>query len=162
MLRVIVTISVFAAGLVACAGTNGPTGMNDEEENQGSEKEFERRIEARRGSYKRLPERVPADSPETVVGEVPESMLTVIGEDLAGKLNIAVDAIGIVRAEALTWNDGSLGCPRPGEMYTQALVPGYWIVLQHGDTQYDYRATERGYFFPCELPRSIERRQEVQ
>ena len=28
----------------------------------------------------------------------------------------------------------------PGETYTQALVDGYWIVLEAGDITYDYRA----------------------
>ena len=35
----------------------------------------------------------------------------------------------LIRDEAVTWSDGSLGCPQPGEYYTQVLVPGYWIVF---------------------------------
>jgi hypothetical protein len=30
------------------------------------------------------------------------------------------------------WNDGSLGCPEPGMMYTQALVNGYWLIIEAG------------------------------
>ena len=30
--------------------------------------------------------------------------------------------------EAVTWADGSLGCPEPGMKYTMALVPGYRIA----------------------------------
>ena len=52
----------------------------------------------------------------------------------------------------MTWSDGSLGCPRPGQVYTQALVPGYQVVLEVEGRQYDYRATERGYYVLCELP----------
>jgi hypothetical protein len=56
----------------------------------------------------------------------------------------------VIRDQAVTWSDGSLGCPQPGVFYTQALVPGYWVVLQVGDQEYDYRASERGHFVLCE------------
>lgn len=39
------------------------------------------------------------------------------------------DDILVVTAEFVTWSDGSLGCPEPDMMYTQALVEGYRIVL---------------------------------
>jgi hypothetical protein len=35
-------------------------------------------------------------------------------------------------------------------MYTQALVDGYWVVLAVGEQEYDYRASDTGYFFLCE------------
>jgi hypothetical protein len=40
------------------------------------------------------------------------------------------DAIALVLAEPVVWSDGSIGCPEPGMMYTQALVEGYRIVLE--------------------------------
>ncbi len=40
---------------------------------------------------------------------------------------------------AKTWNDGSLGCPQPGQLYTQALVDGFQVVLEVDDEQFDYR-----------------------
>ena len=30
----------------------------------------------------------------------------------------------------VTWPDGSIGCPQPGMMYSQALVPGRLLVLE--------------------------------
>ena len=42
-------------------------------------------------------------------------------------------------AQAVTWNDGSLGCPEPGQAYTQALVDGYQVVLEVDGDRYDYR-----------------------
>jgi hypothetical protein len=56
----------------------------------------------------------------------------------------------IVVAEAVTWSDGSLGCPRPGQLYTQALVPGYRIVVEVDGTTYDYRAGRDGPVRLCE------------
>ena len=72
--------------------------------------------------------------------------------DLAGKPGISSNAISVVEAQYVVWNDGSLGCPKPGEFYTQATVNGYRVVLQAGGKQYDYRASEKGYFSLCEMP----------
>ena len=59
------------------------------------------------------------------------------------------DALVVTRAESVTWNDGALGCPEPGMFYTQALVDGYWIVVEAGDQSLDYRAQGNGYFRLC-------------
>jgi len=40
------------------------------------------------------------------------------------------EKITLVRTDAITWNDGSCGCPKPGTMYTQVLVPCYQVVLE--------------------------------
>lgn len=92
----------------------------------------------------------PGDLSPLVTGEVPASLLEEIRVDLAQRSGVAQDAILVIRDQAVTWSDGSLGCPQPGVFYTQALVPGYWVVLQVGEKQCDYRASESGYFFLCE------------
>ncbi|HSM17345.1 MAG TPA: hypothetical protein VK845_10190 [Gemmatimonadales bacterium] len=50
----------------------------------------------------------------------------------------------VLRAEAVTWQDGSLGCPEPGMAYTQALVDGYWVELMAGEETLDYRLSSEG------------------
>lgn len=47
-------------------------------------------------------------------------------------------------AEAVTWPDGSLGCPEPGMAYTQALVPGFRVKIRAGGTLLDYHAGRGG------------------
>ena len=96
----------------------------------------------------------PSDAP--VTGEVPEPVLEAIRQQLA------VDAPGadlatatVVRAEAVEWSDGSLGCPEPGMMYTQAITPGYHVVISVDGVEYDYRATEAGQVRLCENPGPI-------
>ena len=54
---------------------------------------------------------------------------------------VPVTELTVARAEAVTWPDGSLGCPEPGMMYTQVLVDGYWVVIRAGDETYDFRGT---------------------
>ncbi|MCW5849829.1 MAG: hypothetical protein KIT87_07075 [Anaerolineae bacterium] len=65
--------------------------------------------------------------------------------DLQGRLKtLKEEDIRVLMAVEMTWNDGSLGCPEPGMMYTQALVPGYRIVLESGGVQYDYHGAKTG------------------
>ena len=87
-----------------------------------------------------------------ITGEVPASLLTEIFQDLSKRLKIEIEKIVLVKAEEVVWNDGSLGCPQPGQFYTQALVDGYWLILEVDNIAYDYRASDRGNFFLCEPP----------
>lgn len=99
----------------------------------------------------KIPERVPPTEATTpVTGEVPTELLDSILKDLAERTGAAPEKISVIQAQAIVWNDGSLGCPQPGVMYTQALVNGYLVILEVGDQKYDYRAAETGYFFLCE------------
>jgi hypothetical protein len=97
-----------------------------------------------------FPENVPNPAGTPVTGEVPEDMMAAILADAADRADLPPEAFTVVRAEAVIWNDGSLGCPQPGMMYTQALVDGYWVELQAEGKELDYRATQSGYFVLCE------------
>ncbi|MDW8325617.1 MAG: hypothetical protein RMK99_03535 [Anaerolineales bacterium] len=92
-------------------------------------------------------------TPAPVVGELPATLRESIEADLEQRTGVSRSAFTYLRAEAIVWNDGSLGCPQPGMMYTQALVPGYWVVIRAGDAEFDYRAAESGYFILCEPKR---------
>jgi len=93
---------------------------------------------------------VPTLEDTAVVGDVPEDVMRIVLEDLTTTQNVRQEALTVTRAEAIIWNDGSLGCPQPGEVYTQATVPGYWIVLEANGRTYDYHAAENGYFILCQ------------
>jgi hypothetical protein len=58
----------------------------------------------------------------------------------------------LVELERVTWSDGSLGCPQPGMNYTQAVVPGWRIVLATGSRSLEYHANDAGRVVHC--PRS--------
>ena len=95
-----------------------------------------------------------ADSPtkgeaKRVKGEVPQGILDPILKEAAALAEVARDQLVIVRAESVVWNDGSLGCPEPGMMYTQALVNGYWIVIEAAGQTYDFRVGSGGSFRLC-------------
>lgn len=76
-------------------------------------------------------------TPTGVPTDVPEQKWDAIVSDLAGR---GVDGEPeLVSAEAITWNNGALGCPKPGMSYTQATVDGMRVVVTADGTTYDYR-----------------------
>ena len=82
----------------------------------------------------------------------PDEIFDAILADLIERTGANPDAVIIVRDEEATWNDGSMGCPEPGVLYTQAIVTGYWVVLMVDDVEYDYRAAQSGHFVHCPSP----------
>lgn len=67
---------------------------------------------------------------------------------LAEQLGIDPSAITVVRQLEVTWRDGSIGCPQPGFMYTQALVPGTFVELSaDGETYAFHQAGQQPPFY---------------
>jgi len=59
-----------------------------------------------------------------------------------------------VTVEPVTWSDGSLGCPVPGVMVTQALVPGWRLIVSDGTRELAYHASRRGSWVQCPAGRA--------
>lgn len=87
---------------------------------------------------------------EPATGEVPSDIMNEVISDLAKRKGAEHNEIQVVREEAVVWNDGSLGCPQPGEFYIQMMISGYWVVLQEEGVEYDYRVTDSGDFKICD------------
>ena len=81
---------------------------------------------------------------EKAVTSAPAEMIEAALDDAANRSTTARADIKVASAEAVTWPDGSLGCPQPGMLYTQALIAGYRIVLQAGEQTLNYHAMSRG------------------
>jgi hypothetical protein len=76
-----------------------------------------------------------------IAADAPEVKLC--RSDLAKRLNVKLDEIRALSAKPATFTDGSLGFPRPGQVYTKAIESGYVITLQCKDSQYLYSAADR-------------------
>ncbi len=88
------------------------------------------------------------------IGQVqPEIVQQAIAE-AAAVAGVAADQVSLTRADRVTWSDGSLGCPEPGMMYTQALVDGFWVVITAAGETYDIHASDSGHFVVCPPARS--------
>ena len=94
---------------------------------------------------------VPTSTPQMsrVESQMPEAILGPILDEAAKLANVPRQQLVIVRAEAVVWNDGSLGCPEPGMEYTQALVNGYWVLIKAAEQTYDFRVGGGGSFRFC-------------
>jgi len=90
-----------------------------------------------------VPSATPPMEIPTVQVKVPQGILDAIIKEAATLAKVQREKLVIVRAQAVTWNDGSLGCPEPGAMYIQALVKDYWVVI---DAAYDFRVDNAGRF----------------
>ena len=82
-------------------------------------------------------------------GEVPQPILALFRDDLARRALVKPETITIVSATEQQWPDGAMGCPKPGEMYTQMIVPGYRVVLEAAGERYAYHSDRRGKFIVC-------------
>ena len=89
---------------------------------------------------------------EPAIGEVPQEIFEKIMADVVLKTRANRADIVVTRTESLTYSDGSLGCSKPGQNYTMATVPGYRVILSHAGQQFDYRASQKGFFMLCERP----------
>jgi hypothetical protein len=89
-------------------------------------------------------------SSEPVTGEVPPDVMADLIADAVDRTGVEPEAIEVVQAAAVTWNDGSLGCPEPDMTYTMALVDGYHVILSAADEDLDYRVAAQGGFRLCE------------
>ncbi len=81
-----------------------------------------------------------------------QSQIEIAVADLARQLNIVESTITVVRAERVTWRDGSLGCPQPGMGYNQALVPGSFIQLAVDGAIYNYHGGRNNRLRLCDSP----------
>lgn len=93
----------------------------------------------------------PVNTPAMSVDPGLAQTVAVAVADLASRLARDESEIEIVDAKLVTWPDGSLGCPQPGMMYTQALVDGSQVILgiDNRTRIFAYHAGSDGQPFLC-------------
>lgn len=78
--------------------------------------------------------------------------ITIATADAAERAGVDVADVTFVTFEMVTWPDGSLGCPDPDMLYTQALVEGYRIVLEADGERLTYHGALGEDPFHCADP----------
>lgn len=99
------------------------------------------------------PTTTPGSQTSTTVARYDAALMTVAESaraDLANRFDVEESSVQVAVAEFVTWSDGSLGCPQPGMFYTQALVDGSRVVLEHGGRFFAYHAGVDEKPFLCE------------
>jgi hypothetical protein len=94
----------------------------------------------------------PAATDTPVVGDwgPAQPLVEAVVADLAGRLGLDKGQITVVQVSEKQWSDSSIGCPQPGQAYLTVITPGYQIILQVGDKQYDYHTGSQSRFILCE------------
>lgn len=91
-------------------------------------------------------------------GEVDPALDRLVREsvaDLAPRLGVDEAEITAISATTVTWPNAGLGCPEPGMMFTQVLVDGALVELEHGGQVYRYHAGGSGSPFLCDPARAV-------
>ena len=95
------------------------------------------------------------DSPissEVIAGTMVQTAI----DDLVDRTGADRSDIQVVNVEEVDWPDGSIGCPQPGMVYTQAIVNGSRIVLRHDGTDYAYHQGGSRPVFHCPSASTVE------
>ncbi|QKE82604.1 hypothetical protein [Arthrobacter sp. NEB 688] len=73
-------------------------------------------------------------------------------QDAAGRAGIVASDVQIGGYMAVTWADGSLGCPQKGMAYTQMTVEGELLLLRVDQRVLEYHARQGAPFSYCANP----------
>lgn len=94
----------------------------------------------------------PTASPPLVGGldQPSAEILDPVVADAAERAGVDVAEVSVVSSTEVEWSDGSLGCPKPGMTYTQALVSGFQIIVRADGRDLDYRVRSPGDFKLCD------------
>jgi hypothetical protein len=91
----------------------------------------------------------------TAPGTLPDATLATIVADAATVAGVDPASVTVVSVKPVTWMDGSLGCPKPGVMYTQVVVPGFRVIVKAGERTLDYRVGRAGTAKRCDSGTSV-------
>lgn len=144
--RIVWTTIAVAALSSACTG-----GAREEMERNSSKPTSveQRRAVMEQESTPNSPQRAPNTQADEGKGEVPPQLLALFKDDLARRALVKAQDITVLSATEKQWPDGSMGCPQPDHVYTQAVIPGYRVLLQASGETYAYHSDQRGHFIVC-------------
>ncbi|MFZ6030100.1 MAG: hypothetical protein ACOYYS_20485 [Chloroflexota bacterium] len=63
---------------------------------------------------------------------------------LSQSLNVSIESVEIVEFERVDWPNACLGVTREGQACADVITPGFRIVLNANDQQYEFRSNEDG------------------
>ncbi len=155
-LPLLATAIVLALGLAACGGQDDPALEQPPIDDPNADEDPD---DAPVDDDPVGDEDPPGDEPadpgdDPAAGGSDSREITIATADAAERAGVSVDEVTFVTFEMVTWPDGSLGCPEPDQMYTQALVDGYRIVLEADGERYVYHGAIGDDPFYCPDPAS--------
>jgi len=70
--------------------------------------------------------------------------------DASLHLSVALADLKVDQVQPRQWGDSSLGCPKPGLMYSQIVTPGFLILISGAGKQLEYHSDSRGQVVLCQ------------
>jgi hypothetical protein len=70
--------------------------------------------------------------------------------DATAHLGVSRDQLHVDQVQAHQWPDSSLGCPQPGQLYSQIVTPGYLVVISGSGKQLEYHTDARSHVTLCQ------------
>lgn len=93
-----------------------------------------------------------APNPSTPSSSGLQSLIEKAKENLAQRLSISSSQIDLMSATEVVWPNSSLGCPQEGMVYADVLTPGYLILLNANNMDYEYHASKGTEVIYCANP----------
>jgi hypothetical protein len=90
------------------------------------------------------PAAAPAQEQAPIDPQVQENVENAVTQVLAGQLGLDAEEITVESVEAKLWRDSCLGLGGATEMCSDAITPGFEVVVKAGDQTYTFRTNETG------------------
>jgi hypothetical protein len=71
---------------------------------------------------------------------------------LARAMNVQPGQVAVERVDSVEWNDSSLGCPQPGQVYAQVITPGFRVVATVSGQRKEVHTDNAGRAIVCDRP----------
>jgi hypothetical protein len=83
------------------------------------------------------------------IAAVPRTVRRAIVADAARRFRLAENSVVLTGAEKVIWNDTSLDCPLPGQVYAQLRVPGFRVFAKTSQGALRYHTDLEGRLSVC-------------
>jgi hypothetical protein len=80
-----------------------------------------------------------------------QAVIAAVQQAAADQVGISPAEVHVEQVEAHQWGDSSLGCPRPGLLYSQVVTDGFLIVVTAADKTLEYHSDARGRVVLCQV-----------
>jgi len=86
----------------------------------------------------------PEGTPPISIPEEARQWVDLARQELAKRLTVLDEVIDLVDVEPAEWPNTAMGCPKPGETYSEVVTPGYRIRFRVQDRVYEVHVSKRG------------------
>lgn len=85
--------------------------------------------------------------------QVAQQALTLVENETG----LSSEELTLAQAQSVTWNDSSLGCPQPEQMYMQVILDGYQFIFEaEGDRFYVHSTLDGSNMILCDDPQEVQ------